>query len=71
LDGSKLGELTLPVRMNTESFHVTKLIKIRLHTAIVSSDWLDGTIFLPEDGKLTRSITLVDDLEVKGYIKGE
>lgn len=61
LDGSELGELTLPVGVNTKGLHVTKLIEIG-GVATIYGDGLNGAIFLPEDRWLTRGIPLIAEL---------
>lgn len=63
LHGGELGELTLPIRMDTESFHITVLIKVGLETAI----GLDGDDCASVEPKLwqgTRFIARVVDLKM-------
>lgn len=52
LHGGELGELTLPVGMDTESFHVTILVKVGLETAI-GLDGDDSASVEPKFGQST------------------
>jgi len=47
LDGSEFGQLTIPIRVNTEGLHITILIEVRSLTTICL-DGDDGAIILPK-----------------------
>lgn len=61
LDGSELGQLTIPVRVNTKGLHVTILIEVRGSTTICC-DGDNGAVILPESREDTRTVTVVADL---------
>jgi len=61
LDGSKFGQLTLPIRMDTESLHVSILIKVGFQTTI-GNDINDRPVLVPELWEYAGGITFVADL---------
>ena len=61
LHGSELGQLTIPIRMNTESLHITILIEVRGLTPIIF-DGDNGAVILPEGWESTRCVVFVADL---------
>ena len=65
LHGSELGQLTIPIRMNTKGLHITVLVEVRTPTAICL-DGDCGAIVLPECREDARSVMFVADLS-KGF----
>jgi hypothetical protein len=45
------------------------MIKVGLVTAIIACYWLNCSVILPKDRKLTRIITLIDDGKVNVLLK--
>ena len=68
LDGSEFGQLTIPIRVNTEGLHITILIEVRSLTTICL-DGVDGAVIFPKCREDTRCVVLVADL-FKGLVDG-
>ena len=62
LYGRELRQLTLPVRVHTESFHVSILVELRRVATAVPIDVHDGPFIAPEHRHLTGLVVLVVEL---------
>ena len=59
LDGSELGQLTVPIRMDTKGLHISVLIEVRGPATTFRLDLDCGAVILPERREDTGSVVIV------------